>query len=112
MAEVVTNVFRAATVGDTPPADAAPPTPADQKKGARKPSWVGWSKHRMLNTLRLANCCNGVCLVTIAIISFLVPVATLSPSVDTITLSAYTGWVPPRCVLGRAGRRMRQRVWA
>jgi hypothetical protein len=78
---VVPNVFRAASgsnagAGDVPGgAGATPAAPAP--KESPKPSWTRWSKSRLLNTLRVINMCNGVCLVTVAIVSFLIPLATM-----------------------------------
>ena len=75
---VVANVFHAAAAaadGGAPAAAAPPPPPPPQS--VKGPSWNTWSKSRLLVTLRLVNCCNGACLVTLAIVSFLIPVATL-----------------------------------
>lgn len=83
---VVPNAFRAASgsnagAGDVPGGGGAGATPATAASGAAKqppkPSWTKWSKSRLLNTLRLINMCNGVCLVTVAIVSFLIPLATM-----------------------------------
>jgi len=77
---VVANVFRAAA--GAAPSDGALAVPAAPAAASSAgvhggPSWTRWSKSRLLTTLRLVNCCNGACLVTLAIISFLIPVATL-----------------------------------
>ena len=81
---VVPNAFRAASgsnagAGDVPGgAGATPAAPAPgAAKESPKPSWTRWSKSRLLNTLRLINMCNGLCLVTVAIVSFLIPLATM-----------------------------------
>ena len=64
-----------------PPAPAAPvaaaPATVAEPKAAKGPSWFTWSKSRLLNTLRVLNACNGLCLVTVAVVSFIIPVATV-----------------------------------
>jgi hypothetical protein len=51
-----------------------------------------WSASSVVNTLRIANFCNGLCLSTFAIIAF-IPISSasplLSPSYTTITVGAY-----------------------
>ena len=46
---------------------------ADPAQGRSAPSFVKWSKSRLVNTVRFANFCNGVALVTFAIVSFILP---------------------------------------
>ena len=79
--EVVPNVFRAASGQGAAAVDAAAPAPPVQKlhtkDGSKKPAYMKWSKSKVLYMLRLINCCNGACLITVAIISFLLPIATL-----------------------------------
>ena len=84
----VDNVFRRATEEsiDGVPKSAHSPTSAigstsgmsgkPKKSGS---SYMKWSKSRLLNTLRCGNFCNGICLIVVAIVAFIVPTSTLSP---------------------------------
>lgn len=51
----------------------------------------------MLNTLRVVNCCNGLCLILVAIVCFLIPVATVC--VGTRRDKSGRGVSPPRTAL-------------
>ena len=69
---------------------AAPPAAAPAAAAAppeRGP--LTWSHSRSVRFMRLGNACNGVLLVTFAILSFLLPSGSLLPDFSSITLSCY-----------------------
>ena len=67
------NVFRRATEEsiDTGPGSPHRGDAAAKPQKPSGPSYVKWSKSRLLNTLRVGNCCNGLCLITAAIVCFI-----------------------------------------
>ena len=65
-----------------PPVGNAPPPPPET--GARRSTVTSWSTSKLKSTLRIANMCNGMCLITLGIISWLSIV-----SFTSVTVSCY-----------------------
>ena len=65
---------------------AAPAAPAAAPK-EKKPSVADWSKSRLLRTLRVANLCNGLWLMTVGVLIFIVQA--LSITFTTVVVAAF-----------------------
>ena len=71
-----------------PPVGAgAPPPPPATSGGAKKSTVTSWSTSQLKRSLRVANLCNGMCLITLGIVVFFVGVTSIS--FTSITVSCY-----------------------
>lgn len=77
MANTAASTFGGATAP-------AAPAPAPAQK---KPSVADWSKSRLLRTLRVANLCNGLWLMTVGVLIFIVQA--LSITFTTVVVAAF-----------------------
>jgi hypothetical protein len=68
-----------------PPVGNAPPPPPET--GARRSTVTSWSTSKLKSTLRIANMCNGMSLITLGVIVFIVGLANIS--FTSITVSCY-----------------------